>query len=127
MWNTPSPERLALIPRLYETEDIPIQAKLIYLHFFVAGCDWYIAEYCEQDQDTMWGYCVLYDNQFGEWGYVSLNELQSIKVAGFLEVDCELEDYWRIRPAIEVETIRTAHGWQYPPSTVSTRVETRTT
>ena len=125
MWNIPNKDRLSRIPKLYETEDIPLQAKLIYLHLFVAGCDWFICEY--DGNDTMWGYCALYDNQFAEWGYVSLKELQSIKVAGFLEVDCELEDYWRIRPAIDVEKIRKAHGWQYPPATVSTRVKTRTT
>ena len=45
MWNIPSKERLAMIPGLYETEDISLQEKLIYLHFFIAGCDWYIAEF----------------------------------------------------------------------------------
>lgn len=28
MWNVPSPERLAEIPRLYETEGIPLQQSL---------------------------------------------------------------------------------------------------
>ena len=123
MLNTPSPERLAQIPRLYESEAIPLQQKLIYLHLFVAGCDWYIAEY--DGKDTMFGFVILNnDYQLAEWGYVSLKELDSIKVAGFLEVDCELPEYWRIRPAIEVDKTRKAHRWQYPPATVSTRVET---
>ena len=45
MWNEPTKERLAKIPKLYETEDIPLQDKDIYLHFFISGCDWYIAEF----------------------------------------------------------------------------------
>ena len=43
MWNIPSEERLKRIPRLYETEKVPLKDKLIYLHFFIGGCDWYIA------------------------------------------------------------------------------------
>ena len=40
MWNTPTTDRLSKIPKLYETEHIPLQDKLIYLHFFIGGCDW---------------------------------------------------------------------------------------
>ena len=43
MWNIPSKERLAKLPTLYETENIPLQDKIIHLHFFIGGCDWYIA------------------------------------------------------------------------------------
>ena len=43
MWNTPSKERLARIPRLYDSENTPLQEKQIYLHFFIGGCDWYVA------------------------------------------------------------------------------------
>ena len=49
MWNTPSQERLKKIPKLYETENILLKDKLIYLHFFIVGCDWYIAEYDGDD------------------------------------------------------------------------------
>jgi hypothetical protein len=34
MWNAPTKERLAKIPRLNETEGTPLKDKLIYLHFF---------------------------------------------------------------------------------------------
>jgi hypothetical protein len=44
MWNEPTKERLAKIPKLYETEDIPLQDKKIHLHFFIWGSDWYICE-----------------------------------------------------------------------------------
>ena len=43
MWNEPTKEQLAKIPGLYETEGIPLKDKLIYLHFFIGGCDWYVA------------------------------------------------------------------------------------
>ncbi|HAR37680.1 MAG TPA: DUF2958 domain-containing protein [Porphyromonadaceae bacterium] len=126
MRNQPSKDRLARIPRLYATaEHTPLQDKLIHLHLFVAGCDFYIAEY--DGQDILWGFTILNnDYQCAEWGYVSLEELKSIKVAGFMEIDCELEQHWRIRPAIEVDKIRKAHDWQYQPAAVSTRMETET-
>jgi len=46
------------------------------------------------------------------WGYISFSELKSIKVGGWLEIDCELEDFWRVRKASEIEKIRKAHGWK---------------
>ena len=37
MWNEPTKEQLAKIPRLYETERVPLKEKLIWLHFFIGG------------------------------------------------------------------------------------------
>ena len=67
MWNIPSSEQLALLPRLYETEHISLEEKIIHMHFFLAGCDWYIAEY--DGDDLFWGYVILNnDYRFAEWG-----------------------------------------------------------
>lgn len=110
MWNEPTRERLSKLPRLYETENVPLKEKLVHLHFFIAGCDWYI---CETDgKDLMWGFCILNnDYDMAEWGYVSLSELREIKVSEWLEVDCEREDAWEVRRAIDVDKIRIAQGW----------------
>ena len=110
MWNEPSEARLASIPRLYETEPLDLQDKLIHLHFFIGGCDWYIAEF--DGEDIFLGFAVL-DNDFmnAEWGYVSFSELKSINLNG-LEIDCEKEEFWRIRRAAEVATIKLACGWE---------------
>ena len=111
MWNEPTKERLAKIPKLYETENIPIKDKPIYLHFFIGGCDWYIAEH-EHDGDLFWGFAILNsDYEMAEWGYVSFSELKSIKIDSWLEVDCELEEIWEVKKAIEVDKIRIAQGW----------------
>ncbi|MBL6995793.1 DUF2958 domain-containing protein [Desulfobacula sp.] len=105
MWNEPCKERLSKIPKLYETEEIPLKDKLIYLHFFVGGCDWYIAEY--DGNDLFWGYAILNgDFVNAEWGYISFSELKAIKVEGWLEIDCELEDLWRVRKAGTIDKIR---------------------
>jgi hypothetical protein len=112
MWNIPSEERLARIPRLYETEHVPLPDKMIHLHFFIGGCDWYIAEY--DGADLFWGFAILNnDLQNAEWGYISFTELKEIKINGWLEIDCETELAWRIRPASEVEFICKASGWPW--------------
>ena len=51
------------------------------------------------------------DYEMAEWGYVSFSELKSIKVQGWLEVDCELEEIWQVKRAIEIDKIRIAQGW----------------
>jgi hypothetical protein len=104
MWNVPSEERLKKIPRLDETEKQDLKDKLIYLHFFIAGCDWYIAEY--NGEDLFWGYAILNENhENAEWGYISFRELKALKLK-WLEVDCELEEFWKVRKASEIEKIR---------------------
>ena len=116
MWNEPSTERLSKIPRLYETENIRTQDKLIHLHFFIGACDWFIAEY--DGQDLFWGFAILnQDYEMAEWGYVSFSELKSISVKG-IEIDCEVEEAWRVRRAAEITKIRIANGWlrESPPA-----------
>jgi len=108
MWNEPLQERLDKIPRLYETEHLPLKEKLIYLHFFIGGSDWFIAEY--DGDDLFFGYAILNgDYQCAEWDYVSFKELKSIKVE-WLEIDCELEGFWEIKKAAEIPSIRIIHG-----------------
>ena len=105
MWNVPSKERLDKIPRLYKNEGIPLKDKLIYLHFFLGDCNWYIAEY--DGEDLFWGYAILNgDFQNAEWGYISFFELRELKIDGWLEVDCEKEEMWEIRKVSGIEKIK---------------------
>ena len=110
MWNTPSKERLIWIPDLFGTDDAPLQDKLIYLHFLVSGCDWFVCEY--DGSDLFWGFAILNcDYRNAEWGYFSLTELKEIRLSGWMEIDCELEEHWEVRPAFQVEKICQAQGW----------------
>lgn len=110
MWNTPNNERLRKIPRLYETEKIPLEDKLIHLHFFIGNCDWWI---CEHDGEHLfWGFARINgDLQNAEWGYVSFTELKNISVSG-IEIDCEKEEFWKVKPAKEIPLIAKAMGWK---------------
>jgi hypothetical protein len=118
MWNIPTEKRLSGIPRLFETERVPLKDKLIHLHYFIGGCDWYIGEF--DGEDLFWGFAILNnDLQNAEWGYISFSELKAIKIDGCLEVDCETERVWHVCKASEIEKIRIANGWakkeQSPP------------
>lgn len=108
MWNEPTKERLAKIPKLYETEDIPLKDKEIFLHLFIGSADWFICEY--DGEELFWGFAHLGDPDCAEWGYISFAELKGINIKG-IEVDCELEDFFPVQKAIEIDQIRIAQGW----------------
>lgn len=111
MWNIPTEQRLAKIPAFYETEKIPFKDKQVHLHFFLGGCDWYAVEY--DGKDLFFGFAILNANlDMAEWGYFSFAELKSLRTRIGVEVDCELETYWKVRPAKEVDLICEAQGWR---------------
>lgn len=106
MWNKPAKEDLSIIPALYETNNIPINEKVIYMHFFIGGSDWYVAEYSPEER-LFFGFAILNnDYEMAEWGYFGFDELCNIKVNGFLEVDRDL--YFSPVKANEIENIKKA-------------------
>jgi hypothetical protein len=114
MWNTPSKKLLKKIPRLYETENVELCEKLIYLHFFLAGSDWFIAEY--DGKDTFFGFvCLNSFKEFAEWGYISFKELKKLRIVVplqlsevpkviWLEVECD--KFWKAKKAKDVPLIQ---------------------
>ena len=109
MWNKPTSEELSKIPGLYSAEHIPLKEKVIYMHFFLGGCDWYASEY-EPESRLFFGFAILNnDLEMAEWGYFSLEELSDIKIQ-FLEIDRDL--HFTPTKAIDIENIRIAQGWE---------------
>lgn len=87
------------IPSLYATETTSVDEKLVHAHYFVGGADWWIVEV---DPVTMeaFGYCRI---QTGEWGYVSLPELEAV-IAGPLSAVVERDLHWEVRPFSECDS-----------------------
>lgn len=80
------------LPALYSTEDTPCAEKQIVAKFFnpMGAGTWYIAEGSKQE-DGDWlffGYADL--GYGGEWGYVTLSELQSVKLPFGLGIERDI-------------------------------------
>jgi hypothetical protein len=73
----------------------------IIAHFFnPAGAgDWYVTEYNPADR-ILFGYASIFQDWNDEWGYTSLDELQSYKGRWNLGIEREL--YWTEKPASKV-------------------------
>jgi len=102
MWNEPSKEKLKVIPKLYETKNIPLSEKLIYLHFHIFASDWYIAEY--DGDDLFWGFVILNEDYINaESGYISFQELRKLNING-IEVDNDFD--WQPIHAVKINKIQ---------------------
>lgn len=111
MFNKPTQQQLALMPKLYSTDSTPMKDKFVYQHFsFPGGSDWWAMEF--DGHDTLFGFVVLRnDFQMSEAGLFSLSELSRIKLHGYMEIECDPN--WHIRPAHQVERICIARGWPF--------------
>ena len=103
---------LAAIPALYATENVATDEKLIYLHYFVRDCDWWIAE-LNPVTGLAFGYACLHaDATNAEWGYIDLTELEGLYQPAHVQTDrngrparllphliVERDLHWSVRPA----------------------------
>lgn len=85
------------IPGLYETEDTPLEEKTIFQRYELksVGFYWLIAE-LDTKERLAFGYANLNNDDFAEWGYISIDEL--------LENGAELDEEWK--PCIYTEAVR---------------------
>ena len=96
----PLQKQVESIPKLYATESVPLNEKIIYAHFFQGSSDWYIAEY-DPKENMAFGYTILNgDTEMAEWGYISIAELSRVKII-------ELDFYWQPQPFAEVVKVPT--------------------
>ncbi|NDV80785.1 hypothetical protein [Bacteroides sp. 51] len=93
-----SDEFKEVIERLEEEiKHIPThnEGKMIFAHFFYAGCDWYIQDW-NRETDNLFGYAILNEDvQMSEYGYMSLIELTQ-------DGRIELDFYWEKQPLDKV-------------------------
>jgi hypothetical protein len=75
-------ELRAEIPALYSQENICTKEKIVHAKFFfpAGNWTWFVTEGKPNGDDfVFFGYVI---GDFDEWGYFTLNELQSINIAG---------------------------------------------
>jgi hypothetical protein len=96
------------IPPLYATEDVKAGDKLVVLHYFLGGSEWFISE-LDTDEHIAFGWCILSgDIDNAEWGYVSLHELETLNYQGHI---VERDREWVPRIARECLPSK-AWSWQ---------------
>lgn len=102
MWNTPTAQELSRIPGLYQNEHVPAANKVIHMHFFFGGSDWFAVEY--DGEDLFFGFVILNNDEANaEWGYFSLSELVAVNFLGF-QIDRDM--YWEPVRAGDVDVLR---------------------
>jgi hypothetical protein len=80
---------LARIPGLYETEDTPLPEKTLYIHYFIGGSDWYVAE-IDHETGLAFGHTDL-GLGFPEWGYFDLAELERTVVHELFVIERDID------------------------------------
>ena len=93
---------------------------MIYMHFFLASSDWFVAEF--DGDNTFFGFvCLNGWTDCAEWGYISFRELKELQVkapisiygkkAGFIPLEVDRDINWTPAKASEVALIRECQGW----------------
>jgi len=75
------------LPKLYETEEIEDPIVHVKLFHPLGGSTWLLTEY-EPETKLGFGYAFITD---GELGYIPLQELEQINIAG---LKVERDNYW---------------------------------
>jgi hypothetical protein len=102
MWSKPKKSDLKKIPALGAQDGKHTRDSIVYAHFFLAGMDWFITEH--DGEDTFFGFAILFPGSgMAEWGYISFEELKSVKVRGVFEVDFDAN--WTQRKVSDVAKI----------------------
>lgn len=65
------------IPKFYETENVPLDEKMVWLKYFTpdANWTWFVTE-LDPETNGCFGYV---DGFEGEWGYFNLDELEEVR------------------------------------------------
>lgn len=92
-----------------ESGDAPLEDRLIHMHFFCGGHDWYLAEY-DPSRRTFFGLFVPdEDYRNARWDHFSFDELERRGPSESDEIVRNLD--WTPKRAHQVDRIRDACGW----------------
>jgi hypothetical protein len=110
MINRPSESELLKLAQIETDKDTPLEDRVIHMHFFLDGHDWYLSEYDPQRRQ-FFGYLVPNDDYHNaRWDYFSFDELCRMRAKANAEV--VRNTHWKPKRAIEVDRIRDAYTWR---------------
>ncbi|HEX2986701.1 MAG TPA: DUF2958 domain-containing protein [Chloroflexota bacterium] len=85
-------EIMRKLPALYATEDVPDGHRMALVKFFnpTSGGTWYVFEGVAQEDGDWLLFCYVVDLGFDELGYVSLRELEGVRLPSGLGIERDL-------------------------------------
>ena len=92
----------SIMPRLYETFDVPFPEKLVHMHFLRENGDWFAVEY-DPEQRMFYGYIDVRPDS-PHWGYFGLDEVMDCWIPSLCS-DPDLDLDWKPRMAKEIPAI----------------------
>ena len=104
MWHEPSSEELAKLPRLYETENIATDDKVVHMRFSIGSASWYAVEF-DPDDELFFGFVNLGDPLNAEWGFFCLQELRQVRIPPGFQIERDL--WWTPRKVKDIAEIAT--------------------
>ena len=110
MINRPTESELLKLARIKINKNTPLEERVIHMHFFLDGHDWYVSEYDPQRR-TFFGYRVPNDEYHrAGWDHFSIDELYQMRGHENRRVTRNAD--WTPRPALKIDRIRDAYTWQ---------------
>ena len=110
MINRPAESELAKLADMKIDKNTPLEDRVIHMHFFLDGHDWYLSEYDPQKR-VFFGYMVPKDDyRNARWDYFSIDHLDQIKSKTSSQVI--RNTHWEPKPAIKIDRIRDAYNWK---------------
>jgi len=110
MINRPTESELLKLAKIEVDKDTPLEDRVIQMHFFLDGQDWYLAEY-DPKRRRFFGYFVPNDDYHNaRWDHFSFDELCQMRAKANARV--VRNTHWVPRRAIEVNRIRDAYTWR---------------
>ncbi len=105
-------QRITDMPVTYEQNEV--SDPIAYLHYFMGGSDWYITEKDMEGKGTEQAYgfaCLNGDMMNAEYGFISIDELVSLVIRGFMTID--LDFHFDPTPMSVVKpSLGERHGYQ---------------
>jgi hypothetical protein len=110
MINRPTESELLKLAQINIDKNTPLEDRIIHMHFFLDGRDWYVSQYDPQRRH-FFGYMIPNDDYHrARWGYFSFDELDRTRTRAKIEV--VRNTHWKPKRAIEVDRIRDVYTWR---------------
>ena len=110
MINRPEESELLKLAQIEVDKNTPLEERVMHMHFFLDGHDWYLSEYNPFSR-TFFGYYVPHDQYHKAcWGHFNIDDLYYMRDYKNRRVTRNTD--WMPRRAMEIDRIRDAHTWQ---------------